>query len=75
MKWATPSLSQARGDCIQAWVRAWARMPSSWSGVAWRMAVASSAPVSKGASSGSGRSSMVSWERGRLAEPALRGTA
>ena len=64
MKWATPSLSQARGDCIQAWVRAWARTPVSWSGVAWRTVVASSAPVSKGASSGSGRSRMVSWERG-----------
>jgi hypothetical protein len=36
------------GDCIQAWVRAWARMPLSWfgPGLAARMAVASMEPVS-----------------------------
>ena len=68
MKWASPSSSQAGGDFvevrIQACVRAWARILSSASGVAWRMAVTRSEPVSKGASSGSGRSRMVSWERG-----------
>ena len=65
MKWATPSLSQARGDRTQAWVRAWARTPSSTSGRAARTGVASMAPVSKGMSPESGSSRIVSWERGR----------
>ena len=75
MKWATPSESQARGDCIQAWVRAWARMPSSWSG--WRSRTGSRrARGEQGAGFEGGVAGVGEVEEGELgagtlAEPAL----
>jgi len=63
---------------IWAWVRAWTRTPSKAPGMALepgsRRGAARRAPVSKGASSGSGRSSRVRGERGCLpSQPSRKG--